>query len=375
MECVRFFCLCLFAFNLYAVRAQVRCRTPNGEIGKCISIRDCAVLYDAVLTKDPEVVRFLRESQCGNINGPLVCCGSTASFAPPTTSPPPPPPTSPPIHVRRPDLLPDTDQCGYQEDKDRIIGGNITTPEEFPWSALLFYGNSSADETFLCGGTLINERYILTAAHCVLGEVLTVNGDLHKVRLGEWKTDADPDCFGGGAFKICAEKPQDFGIEQVISHPDYDTKNRYHDIALIRMNGTARFSKYVRPVCTPVPSSDQITANDKLIVVGWGQTRTASFSAVKLKLRVPLVSETNCNAVFNRFRIQVRSGQFCAGGEKDKDSCRGDSGGPLLVERNERFYVVGVVSFGTEQCGVKGYPGVYTRVSQYRAWIEGNIRP
>ncbi|GJQ74218.1 CLIPB9 [Trypoxylus dichotomus] len=368
MECVPFFCLCLFALNLYSVQAQVSCRTPNGESARCISINDCPVLYDAVLTKDPEVVRFLRDSQCGYSGGPLVCCGITASFAPP--------PTSPTILNRRPDLLPSNDQCGYQEDKDRILGGNITIPEEFPWSARLGYRNSSGHEEYSCGGTLISERYVLTAAHCVSGRILIVVGALHKVRLGEWNAETDPDCYGGGSFKVCTEKPQDFGIERAIPHADYvdGTKDRYHDIALIRMNGNARFSKFVRPVCLPQPSSDQITASDKLIVVGWGKTETGRYSPIRLKLRVPLVSESNCNAVFNRAGVNVRGGQLCAGGEKNKDSCNGDSGGPLLVERNERFYVVGVVSFGAV-CGTEGWPGIYSRVSQYRDWIEGNIRP
>ncbi|GJQ74216.1 CLIPB9 [Trypoxylus dichotomus] len=355
-----------------AVYNEVTCRTPNRENAKCIPINDCTVLYNAVPTKDPEVVRFLRESQCGYSNGPLVCCGSTVSFAPP--------PTFPTIPNRRPDLLPNTDLCGYQEDtktlQGGIIGGTTTTPEEFPWAARLGYRNSSGYEKFSCGGTLINDRYVLTAAHCVSGRVLRVVGALYKVRLGEWNADTDPDCFGGGAFKVCTEKPQDFGIEQVLRHPDYieQVKDWYHDIALIRMDRNARFSKYVSPVCTPEPSSDQITDNDNLIVVGWGSTETAEYSDVKLKLRVPLVSETNCNELYNRAGVQLRSGQLCAGGEKHKDSCKGGSGGPLLVVRNERFYVVGLVSFGSE-CGTEGWPGVYTRVSQYRDWIESNIRP
>ncbi|KRT80414.1 Trypsin, partial [Oryctes borbonicus] len=340
MWCFRFLCICFFVFNLYTVQAQVSCRTPNGENARCVPINSCTILYEAVLTKDPEVVRFLRESQCGYSSGPLVCCGSVASFAPP--------PTSTIILNRRPDLLPDTQECGYQDDADRILNGEITIPEEFPWAALLGYRNSSGFEQFSCGATLISQRYVLTAAHCVAGKILRAVGTLHKVRLGEWNTETDPDCYGGGTFKVCTEKPQDFGIEEAIPHGDYvdGTRDRYHDIALIRMNGNARISKYVRPACVPQPSSDQITTANKLVVVGWGKTETGKYSAIRLKLKVPLVSEASCNGVFSRAGVNVRSSQLCAGGEKNKDSCNGDSGGPLLIERNNIFYVVGVVSFG-----------------------------
>lgn len=70
--------------------------------------------------------------------------------------------------------------------------------------------------------------------------------------------------------------------------------------------------------------------------------------------------------------IVVRDNHLCAGGENGKDSCRGDSGGPLMAERDARMYLAGVVSFGYE-CGLSGWPGVYTRVNKFRDWIEGNL--
>ncbi|KRT80413.1 Trypsin [Oryctes borbonicus] len=363
-----FSCFCLFMFNLCTVQAQVNCRTPNRERGKCIRLSSCAVLYDAVLTKDPKVVKFLRESQCGFSEEPFVCCGSVAFFAPP--------PTSPRILDRRPYLLTSNQECGYEDVTSKVIGGKVTAPEEFPWTALLGYKNSSGFEQFSCGGTLINERYILTAAHCVKGESIRIAGPLHKVRLGEWNTETDPDCYGGGTVKVCSEKPQDFGIEEAIPHPDYveEARDRYHDIALIRMDGNARFSKFVRPACVPHPSSEQIAVGDTLEVVGWGKTETGKSSPFKLKVQVPLVAETSCNEIFSRASVYIRSSQLCAGGEKNKDACHGDSGGPLLAQRNNQFYVVGVVSFGAV-CGMEGVPGIYTRVSQYRDRIEGNLLP
>ncbi|KAK9739024.1 Trypsin [Popillia japonica] len=335
MKREQFLFLCVLVFSLHNVKAQSNCRTPNDEPAMCVPIRECSILYDAVLSRDPEVIRFLRESQCGNAGGPLVCCGSTAEWR---TS-------APTIANRRPDLLPE--DCGRQED-NKILNGQTTHPTEFP--------NASGYEQFSCGATLINERYVLTAAHCVTGRILRAVGALVKVRLGEWNTETNPDCFGTQP-KVCTDKPQDFGVEQAIPHREYvdGSRDRYHDIALIRMNGQAKNTQFVRPVCLPKPDTE-VTTGQRLSVVGWGKTETGRYSPVKLKLKVPIVSESNCNRMFNRAGVNVRTSQLCAGGEKDKDSCNG------------------IVSFGAV-CGTEGWPGIYTRVSRYRDWIEGNIRP
>lgn len=78
--------------------------------------------------------------------------------------------------------------------------------------------------------------------------------------------------------------------------------------------------------------------------------------------------------------MYIGEGQMCAGGERGKDSCRGDSGGALmstLVDNggSVRWHVIGVVSFGPSPCGMQGWPGVYTRVNNYIDWINKNVRP
>lgn len=105
-----------------------------------------------------------------------------------------------------------------------------------------------------------------------------------------------------------------------------------------------------------------------------------SFSNKKLKVDVKGVSPSQCDATYSRYNVFLGSGQLCAGGQKGFDSCRGDSGGPLMTVdktngQSPYWYCAGIVSFGPTPCGQAGWPGVYTRVSAYTDWIIQNMRP
>jgi len=116
-----------------------------------------------------------------------------------------------------------------------------------------------------------------------------------------------------------------------------------------------------------------------LQVAGWGKTESRSSSNVKLKLSLPLVDQDQCNQVYGNVSVQLGYGQICAGGQRGKDSCRGDSGGPLMTvealpDGSGRWSVVGVVSFGPSPCGMPGWPGVYTKVQDFVPWILSKLR-
>lgn len=95
-------------------------------------------------------------------------------------------------------------------------------------------------------------------------------------------------------------------------------------------------------------------------------------SPIKLKLRIPLVAKENCSKVLDLFGMQLSSKQLCAGGEYAKDTCAGDSGGPLMYfnRKHSRWVTYGIVSYGFTQCGIAGHPAVYTNVSEYLDWIH-----
>ncbi|CAH1954515.1 unnamed protein product [Acanthoscelides obtectus] len=220
------------------------------------------------------------------------------------------------------DLLPSAGQCGFQE-VDRIYGGTETAIGEFPWMALLQYQDRSGYKKFACGGSLISSRYILTAAHCVVGEIERSVGKLIKVRLGEHDTRQDRDCIQN---RVCNEPPLDIDVQSSHAHSsyNYNDNQRYNDIALVRLSEPVRFSNYIRPICLPQPGESS-SLGHKVTVAGWGKTERTQRSPVKLKVQIPIADSDTCRNVFSRAGIRLRGTQICAGGERGKDSCTGMS--------------------------------------------------
>jgi len=318
--------------------------------------------------------------------------------------------------------LPEPDKCGMAGGEQRVVGGLDARPGEFPFTALLgrkrkrkgHQGIVYDEKTFTCGGALINLRYVVTAAHC--HHPTKRRKQLNLVRLGEYEVTQHTarDCSGD----FCLEDIQDFDVrpEDVTMHPGYDKKRQSHqsqivntinDIALIRLPSPAKLGLAVRVACLPlrpevsaaqlnVPDINEGLASYYPTIVGWGFTEGDPFdqkfagtwekvaSPIQQKLAVPVLSTRECRAKL--FDFIPRFDQICAGGEEGKDSCSGDSGGPLYMrhiiegekrssyfESSKPWYLLGIVSFGTKRCGV-GYPGIYTRTESFIPWIQETIR-
>lgn len=176
--------LFLFSFSHHVPERDSKCRTPNHEIGLCTPVRLCAPIKDAIASLSSSAIEFARKSECGYDTEQLVCCGSTGYYfehdrilehqpslvevqeSSETTIRPAKVKTS----STSSDKLPDKSICGIQNEETRIIGGETTEIGEFPWLVLLKYKNTDgSDAGFQCGGTIINNRYVLTAAHCLRG--------------------------------------------------------------------------------------------------------------------------------------------------------------------------------------------------------------
>ncbi|XP_031329752.1 serine protease easter-like isoform X2 [Photinus pyralis] len=318
-----------------------------------------------------QVIQILNEYQCGfERNEVKVCCPDGAIQINK--------PKNPTGH-RNLNLLPQN--CGLLPGGNRIIGGNKTALFEFPWMALLTYDTPNGRD-FRCGGSIINSRYILTAAHCI---TKLSNLKLVQVRCGEYNISSSLDCEIQNepqAETLCAPPVQDMDFEETIPHPDYNPATYTDDIGLIRLAAPLNLSvESVKPICLPVDNSlrNFNFTSRRLIVTGWGATEAGRRSEDLLKVEVGVTSLENCRRIYANTPALLNEKQICAGGHKKRDSCGGDSGGPLqridTLYDDSRFVQYGIVSFGPRLCGQEGFPGVYTRTDSYMEWILDNLRP
>ncbi|XP_037729713.1 melanization protease 1 [Drosophila subpulchrella] len=346
------------------------CTTPDESSGTCITLRECGYLFELVQrgAVSDQDRRFLRNSQCGFRNGQvLICCANSRMRVSPSRLP-------------GNSLLPQAPNCG-ENFADRVVGGKETGKREFPWMALIEYTKPGNLKGHHCGGSLINNRYVLTAAHCV--SAIPSDWQLTGARLGEWDASTNPDCTTGkNGRRDCNDPYIDCPVVERIPHPQYpgNSRDQLHDIALLRLQDEVKYTDFISPVCLPSLASQRndIFLGRKVVVAGWGRTETNFTSNIKLKADLDPVSTDVCNQRYSSQRRTVTANQLCAGGVEGVDSCRGDSGGPLLLEDYSNgysnYYIAGVVSYGPTPCGLKGWPGVYTRVAAYMDWIENNVR-
>ncbi|XP_021712555.1 venom protease [Aedes aegypti] len=243
-------------------------------------------------------------------------------------------------------------RCGERNDASRIVGGQPTGINEFPWMARLSYFNR-----FYCGGMLINDRYVLTAAHCVKGFMWF----MIKVTFGEHNRCDD------------AVRPETRFVLRAIAQK-FSFLNFDNDIALLRLNDRVPITDFIRPICLPTdPAKTYVGTNG--LVTGWGTLKEdGKPSCILQEVEVPVISNDVCSSETNYTSSMITDNMMCAGylGVGKKDSCQGDSGGPLVAERpDKRYELIGVVSWGNG-CARPYYPGVYTRVTQYLDWIKEN---
>lgn len=237
-----------------------------------------------------------------------------------------------------------------------IVGGQPADPGEWPWQAFVRTG------PYMCGGTLIHEQWVVTAAHCVVNKqnVVFAPADV-TVTLGEHNRSQ----IDGTEQKI--------GVIQVIPHPEYQAPWNDHDIALLQLVTPATLGPgvaIIEPLVSPTFDA-LVVPGAPGFVTGWGTTAEGgSTAAVLQEVMVPLVSQQQCQAAYG----QITMGMLCAGyDEGGKDSCQGDSGGPLVVQAgDESWKLAGVVSFG-HGCARPDFYGVYTRVSTYASWLAQQI--
>eukprot|EP00079_Xenopus_tropicalis_P028233 XP_012823067.1 PREDICTED: hyaluronan-binding protein 2 [Xenopus tropicalis] len=256
--------------------------------------------------------------------------------------------------------------CGVRDllgTRGRIIGGTRTQPGKHPWlaSVQLKVPVPPFPVGHICGGTLIAECWVLTAAHCV-NTVLQV----HKWKVLLGRTDLAKN----------ESSEQSFDVDGIFVHENYyETVSSFHnDIALLKLkkiNGRcATETRYVKTACLP---KQEFKAGKPCVISGWGKTETEDSPSQLLEATVQLISEANCSQP-KSYGKHIDGSMLCAGlAQGGVDSCQGDSGGPLTCERKGVSYIAGVVSWG-EGCGLKDKPGVYAHTYRFVQWIQNIMR-
>ncbi|XP_018007339.1 phenoloxidase-activating factor 2-like [Hyalella azteca] len=233
---------------------------------------------------------------------------------------------------------------------------------EYPWMAVVL----GPGQSYVSGGVLIDNGWVLTTAH----KLAQTQG--LEVRLGDYDVSQAND--------IPQFPPFASPVANVIVHPNYNPQTLANDVALLRLAQPVNRQQYrhITPACLPSPG--QSFAGQRCFVTGWGKDAfgPGSFQQLLQEVDVPVLDSSRCESLLKNtrlgpsFRLDKRS-FVCAGGERDKDSCQGDGGSPMVCgQGNGGWTVAGLVAWGVG-CGQENVPGVYVNVASYANFIRQNV--
>uniref|UniRef100_A0A4W2BTG0 Peptidase S1 domain-containing protein n=1 Tax=Bos indicus x Bos taurus TaxID=30522 RepID=A0A4W2BTG0_BOBOX len=225
--------------------------------------------------------------------------------------------------------LGDSQPCGQVFLK--ILGGHDSEEGKWPWQVSLRVRNRH-----VCGASLVTERWVLTAGHCILSRYQ------YSVMMGDRKLQGT---LSGLVVPV----------SRVVVHPQFSTSGTVkNDLALLRLRYPVNFTGVIQPICIP-EKTFRVQAGTRCWVTGWGR---------KQEFEGPLVSEM----ALRTDKDLVQEGVICGYNSIGKDSCQGDSGGPLVCQYSTTWVQVGIVSWGVG-CGRNNTPGVYTETALYAKWL------
>jgi hypothetical protein len=345
------------------VRYGSFCTTPFGQPGSCRYIidRQCRPLLNQILSQGvqsalPYIFAAIR-SPCGFVGFDFSLCCPDQNQEQTTTT------TQRPVQTSTTTTTtssPSSERCGVGNSR-RIVGGTFASAGTWPWAVIVGRPSGSSFQV-VCGGTLVNRNTVISAAHCFNG-----GSDPTHIRAGD--TDIRSSADGNGI---------DVRISAVNKHPSWNPTTLANDIVVLKLSQNLQYSTSVRWACLPFSYQNKdlasIMRNPDPTVVGWGSTAVGGGAETRLKqAQVPMVTQQSCESAYSSVgQVSIGSSKICAG-TGGRDTCNGDSGGPLLSDHLEAGWtLVGITSFGVE-CARPEFPGVYTRVDKFLDWIQPQL--
>ncbi|XP_055612423.1 CLIP domain-containing serine protease B15-like [Uranotaenia lowii] len=258
--------------------------------------------------------------------------------------------------------------CGKQKIllQQLVTHGYSTHPGEFPWHVALFMAQGF-QKSYICGGTLVNEVSVLTAAHCVTDSAtaLVLSPSTLFVQVGKFK------------LNLYSDTVQEHAVHQVLVYEDFQQATSRNDLAVLKLATQVKFTDYVQPICVfPQPPINLNDGSVRGVVVGWGYTEHDNLADDLRGTTLPLVSHTRClESNPDLFDRTLNDEMFCAGHRNGTNVCNGDSGGGMYYNQNGNWYLIGIVSFtgarsaNSNLCSTKDYTG-FTKVAAFESFIK-----
>ncbi|XP_072864125.1 chymotrypsin-like elastase family member 2A [Chlorocebus sabaeus] len=252
--------------------------------------------------------------------------------------------------------------CGvptYPPSVTSVVGCEEATPNSWPWQASLQY-TSNGNWYHTCGGTLIANSWVLTAAHCIS------SSRTYRVALGRHN------------LYIAESGSLAISVSKTVVHPDWDSSDasKGNDIALVKLADPVSLTDKIQLACLP-PAGAILPNNYPCYVTGWGNLQSnGPLCHLLQQCLLLIVNYATCSSP-DWWGSTVKTNMICAGGDGVISSCYGDSGGPLNCQAADgRWEVHGIVSFGSSLgCNYYRKPSVFTRVSNYINWINLGDQP
>ena len=236
-----------------------------------------------------------------------------------------------------------------------VYGGTTASIADAPWQvAITSKSAATAYDGFFCGGSLISNQWIITAAHCLVDDYDSpVAASSLLIHLG--------------SSRLSSSAKATRTVSAVRVHSGYDSFTALDDIALLKLTNPVTFSagsiEAIELAATD-PYDGEIAR-----ITGWGEVRGETYPATMQKGNITIKAGSICEDTYYDF---YSSNQIC-GGDASTDVCSGDSGGPLTHTEAGDHTLIGLVSYGSADACASGTPSAFTRVSYYRSWIQSQI--